>query len=1114
MKKKFLSAIAFFVINVVSSQEMPNITPPSPEASALSRFIEVPVSHYTGIPNISIPIYTISEKGIQIPISLSYHARGVQVADVAPSTGTGWSLIYGGSISRQIRGKADDTGFPYGYLENKNEFMNYASSLSARQAVEVREQVDTGYDFYPDQFSFNAGGTNGKFILNYMDEEPLLKTYDDVKISYQKGTGGQRNNKIVSFKIIDKNGNIYYYGISKDGFREGLDRQVSNGWTYFYTLIDQDSNQNGTETVYSSWKLMDIETAYGDVISYHYTQQSFVNYSKSYDNHLVPTGAVTNGVGGMNDINQIYTKLNKVTSYESHLDSITFKSGKVEFTQSSNFRDDYNGHSLDRITVYNYNNKQVKSYKLNYNYTTSSETSNVLPSIRSNSTIFAKSQKRLFLSSIEEEDDMGTKLPPYNFTYNSTVLPSRFSSSQDYWGYYNGADNGPFLRLFDYFPFTSDRRIHKDKSEAGLLKEIEYPTGGKTKFTYENNIGSSPGYGYSVLIPNINPNSENTIDSIYTKSDFDITQGRNWTKSITIPKGVEISLRVDCMHFRDPNDTVTPDCIFEFNANGTVLTPSNNYTFYSQHIGTPIVGQPNYVNLNINVNAPTFPGVFPDLYLNPAYDFFIRLKYTVNDELQSLYAGGKRIKSIETIDENGTTIKEFEYSGGQIVGLPSYINKDNSNGFEVLTHYFSSDSRYGSFQPNTIGYTNVIEYVGSKEENIGKTEYSFTNDPDSGGDYYNFPYHPSNDNEWIRGKNLKTKIFKNTNNNYELIKQIENTYDYGGDIMVSEFDNNYPEHLGFMDANFPSGADFFIDIPVDRRVERTISKLPFFMRDRRPLNAPANSAGRYRIYYVTGGVQNIKTTTETTYNNSGSLDTETTYLYDYDNHHQLAGSEILDSYGDVLKTENNYLIIDNANTFRILPTLIASYKGSTKLSEQNTIYSSLVPFLPEKIQTSKGTNSLEDRIVYHNYDSWGNPIEVSKKDGTHIVYIWGYNQTQPIAKIENATFSEVEAAVNGLSNSNYNSLLKIKTVSNNDNDRTIGALGNEGALRAALENLRASLPDAQVTTFTYDPLVGVTSITDPRGQTIYYDYDNFNRLKNVRDKDGNILTENEYHYKN
>jgi YD repeat-containing protein len=68
-------------------------------------------------------------------------------------------------------------------------------------------------------------------------------------------------------------------------------------------------------------------------------------------------------------------------------------------------------------------------------------------------------------------------------------------------------------------------------------------------------------------------------------------------------------------------------------------------------------------------------------------------------------------------------------------------------------------------------------------------------------------------------------------------------------------------------------------------------------------------------------------------------------------------------------------------------------------------------------------------------------------------------------------------------------------------------------LREALRILRNAFPNAQVTTFTYDPLIGVTSITDPRGETVYYHYDDFNRLEFVKDAQGDILSKNAYNYK-
>ncbi|MEX0274997.1 MAG: RHS repeat domain-containing protein [Flavobacteriaceae bacterium] len=66
-----------------------------------------------------------------------------------------------------------------------------------------------------------------------------------------------------------------------------------------------------------------------------------------------------------------------------------------------------------------------------------------------------------------------------------------------------------------------------------------------------------------------------------------------------------------------------------------------------------------------------------------------------------------------------------------------------------------------------------------------------------------------------------------------------------------------------------------------------------------------------------------------------------------------------------------------------------------------------------------------------------------------------------------------------------------------------------------MEALRVALPaDALMTGYTYDPLIGVTSITDARGYTTYYEYDGFNRLKAIKDASGLLMEDYRYHYKN
>ncbi|HEY8935486.1 MAG TPA: hypothetical protein VIM65_09715, partial [Cyclobacteriaceae bacterium] len=65
-----------------------------------------------------------------------------------------------------------------------------------------------------------------------------------------------------------------------------------------------------------------------------------------------------------------------------------------------------------------------------------------------------------------------------------------------------------------------------------------------------------------------------------------------------------------------------------------------------------------------------------------------------------------------------------------------------------------------------------------------------------------------------------------------------------------------------------------------------------------------------------------------------------------------------------------------------------------------------------------------------------------------------------------------------------------------------------------IDELRFYPAEAQMTTYTYEPGIGITSISDQNSNTIYYEYDSFNRLSLVRDQDQKILKQYQYNYKN
>jgi hypothetical protein len=69
----------------------------------------MPVSEYTGIPNISVPLFEVEEDGVKFPLMLSYHAGGIKVNQDASWVGLGWDLYLGSIV--QIINDEDDLSF-------------------------------------------------------------------------------------------------------------------------------------------------------------------------------------------------------------------------------------------------------------------------------------------------------------------------------------------------------------------------------------------------------------------------------------------------------------------------------------------------------------------------------------------------------------------------------------------------------------------------------------------------------------------------------------------------------------------------------------------------------------------------------------------------------------------------------------------------------------------------------------------------------------------------------------------------------------------------------------------------------------------------------------------
>lgn len=198
------------------------------------------------------------------------------------------------------------------------------------------------------------------------------------------------------------------------------------------------------------------------------------------------------------------------------------------------------------------------------------------------------------------------------------------------------------------------------------------------------------------------------------------------------------------------------------------------------------------------------------------------------------------------------------------------------------------------------------------------------------------------------------------------------------------------------------------------------------------------------------------------------------------------------------KLENAYMTglpvkTEIKNNGKLVSNSIVKYENTGNLYPSSVV----------NINANDNTNKVT--IKYDDYDSKGNVRQFTSNynaatgAGTPTVIIWGYNQSVPIAKIEGARLSDIGNLADD-----------IIQKSNADVDDA-----SETALINALDTFRSlpALRNANITTYTYDPLVGATTVTPPTGLREIYKYDKNGRVSSVVDVNGNIIKDYKYNTK-
>ena len=191
--KYLLLFTLFSATSIISQSPLDQFSFPSPEASAGGIFNEVPVSLFSGTPNISFPLFQSDEAILNHSISLDYHPASVR-PDIHPSwVGMGFHLNAGGQITRKVKGIRDDYLLTYTYQNsngtqaNRSDPLGYFhqddildnNSWSSEQSIS--DFANSREDTEPDEFMFQMNGISGSF---YFDEtqDIIVVNRPDIKV--------------------------------------------------------------------------------------------------------------------------------------------------------------------------------------------------------------------------------------------------------------------------------------------------------------------------------------------------------------------------------------------------------------------------------------------------------------------------------------------------------------------------------------------------------------------------------------------------------------------------------------------------------------------------------------------------------------------------------------------------------------------------------------------------------------------------------------------------------------------------------------------------------------------------------------------------------------------
>ncbi|KMQ60517.1 hypothetical protein ACM40_12115 [Chryseobacterium sp. BLS98] len=1134
--KNILVSLLLINTNLFYSQEA-GFIPPSPQSfSFIKAGSEVSENEHTGSVNVNIPLFNYITGKLSTGINLVYNGAGVKVDDLPTDTGMAWVLDAGGVVTRTVNGRIDEKAT---MRLNKTEDQIKQTTISdctADNDILTACYSPTQIDTERDIFDFRFGVISGSF---YLDENFLpifLKNDSDVRIKNILPSGSTNNRQFIGFEITTKEGEVYIFG---------------NGDEYQETTASKamPSNPPGDYAV-TSYFLKEIRHQNSEKIFFTYSNIALVkkDIAEIHYRYLYSTG-LNSGIMPDLDPELKTSTQTHFTKNKKRLQQISNNVNRdvINFIYAQKANSDFDAY-LSQVE-YGSGGSIPKKIVLDYFFES-------LDPIQR----FYISAANFYNGNVFDKK--------YQFSYNNIeALPKRLSYSQDMFGFYNGKGGGSLIAKYYGVPALStlsipssilssfgDRTPDFAFASKGTLTEVIYPTGGKTVFEYEmpktkvllsekKILPDLDDLGTTTVIEGLPTNQ--TIDFVLTTFSGPQSQYHMKTATFTV-EDMDTGALIHTggkVYGYSPMDSVNYMVPLEMNKRylvkltdtgpaGAELKFNQTYRKTIDWLGLRLKSITNIEN-GQPVQYKKFYYCAADLYklreedlrdadgvIMPDVQFATFNEFHTDGLTSASFAVTYSLYSSNNTSALYNSRRQSRYStvscsiGGDNFengGYQKRFRKDSEDNLDRIRPASAGGGGAGSpsaghgYFDTTEGMPNFFAFLLSKiyfPARGNRTSFS--------GGLENIKYFGRRNGEIFKTKQI------NYQNRYNILGINPN-------LFVSKvFDDNVPATCG-SNNNVQRIANFYIatykNYTIDTKLEKQITTEYI---DGVPLHIYPTYAD-----YLNNGQLPVDST-ETSYKKL-----VTTIDYDYTGmpaHNQLTKQSVESPDKSILETTYQYaheknnqkLIAAHMIGVPLEAKTIAKQNNSDAgkiISRSETIYPDqnnpptsdignlLMPL--SLISYSIQNNTPSTEITYNWYDQKGNLMQYMI-NGLPVTIVWGYNKTLPIAKIEGAEYRSV---------AELSDLLEAISASEKDADPALYNLqpeNTETQLINKLDELRTNpnLVNFKITTYTYDPLIGVRSITPPSGIREVYKYDTANRLEKIIDANGKVLKEYKYTYKN